>query len=442
MIFNAATDPAEATEIARATTYLPNWTLPKTRVPCVSYSPFRAPGQRPQDPSLRISPEQIRADLQQLQAITGCVRTYGLDHGLDVLPAIAESLGLRVVLGIWIDQDPVRSRSQLERGLALAAAHPNAVRLLMVGNEVILRGEQTAEQMAGWLAEAQARTAVPVSYADVWEFWRLHASVLAPHVDIASIHVLPYWEDEPVGVDQAVAHVFEKATLLRDVLQPTPIWVAETGWPAAGRQRGPALPSVRGQQQFVQAMLAANAARPEFTINIIEAYDQPWKAAQEGAVGAAWGIFDRQGRLRALAEPSSNPRPWAFLWESHARLSGLQVAGLCLALVLAVVGRKALGLWLLVVAIDLFFLLTEGRYRSIAWGIPMLGLAAIALRGIHAPRWGSVALLGTAGLGLALLHDEGLANLQLNLYLGTAVGAAVWLLLGPAKLRRRTPVRS
>jgi exo-beta-1,3-glucanase (GH17 family) len=54
---------------------------------------------------LHLEPLQIEADLRQLRAITSCVRTYGVDHGLAAVPAIARALGMRVVLGAWINGD-------------------------------------------------------------------------------------------------------------------------------------------------------------------------------------------------------------------------------------------------------------------------------------------------------------------------------------------------
>lgn len=430
-------------------------------VPCVSYSPFRVVGQRPQDAGLRIPTEQIRSDLAKISEVSGCVRTYGVDHGLEALPSVAAGLGLQVVLGIWLDGSPARNRSQFERGLALANQHPSTIRLLMVGNEVLLRQEQTPEQLAAWLAEAQARTQTPVSYADVWEFWRRHAHVLAPHVDVASIHVLPYWEDDPVAVDMAVAHVFAKAELLVEALAPTPVWIAETGWPAHGRQRGPALPGTHQQQQFVQGLLQAAAHRPDLPINIIEAFDQPWKAAQEGAVGGAWGIFNSNNEARALGS-AWIPIKMAFVRESHAQLSALQAMGLAFAAMLWVTPRRArwlLGLalmlgWLGSMAADLALLLTEGRYRSIPWGIASLGLGAVGWRCLlpkaqanlgmpYGTRMLALAFLGIAlPLAWILLQQEGLQNLQLNLYLASALGAGVLLAVCPAKLRNKMPVRS
>jgi hypothetical protein len=40
------------------------------------------------------------------------------------------------------------------------------------------------------------------------------------------------------------------------------------------------------------------AATVNLPYNVIEAFDQPWKRAQEGTVGGYWGIFDAQARAK------------------------------------------------------------------------------------------------------------------------------------------------
>src|SRR5215467_7974960 len=68
---------------------------------CVSYAPFRG-DQNPLGPDVPIDPRQIEADLAQLKAITDCVRTYAVDHGLDQIPEIARRHGMKVLQGVWV----------------------------------------------------------------------------------------------------------------------------------------------------------------------------------------------------------------------------------------------------------------------------------------------------------------------------------------------------
>lgn len=283
------------------------------RLPCVSYAPFRRAGDTPFDPTLRISPVAIEADLRLLATITGCVRTYGLDHGLDAVPAIARRLGLRVVLGAWIGRDAAANEIQLQRALQLARDYQDVVQLLVVGNEVLLRRELPAAELASLLARARRASPVPVTYADVWEFWLRHATALREHVDVVAVHILPYWEDEPIGIDQAVNHVAEITAQMQAVFGDTPLFIAETGWPAAGRQRGPSVPGRLEQARFVRELLARQAVEP-LSFNLIEGFDQPWKRGLEGAMGGTWGLFDAGGELRVpLAGPVIPDPRWFWL---------------------------------------------------------------------------------------------------------------------------------
>lgn len=266
-------------------------------LPCLSYAPFRRPGHTPTDPNLRLSDDQLLEDLRILARLTRCIRVYGTSHGQDRIPALAGSLGLQVVMGAWISRDRAASQREVDTTLAVARAHPDVVKMILIGNEVLLRQERSAEDLAALVNDARQRSPVPVGYADVWEFWLRHAPVMAPAVDVAAIHILPYWEDEPVALGDAVSHVAAIHAKVRKALPHTPIWLAETGWPAAGRQRGPALPGPQEQALFVrQAARELSALGMDF--NLIEAFDQPWKRQLEGGMGGAWGIIDATGRIK------------------------------------------------------------------------------------------------------------------------------------------------
>jgi exo-beta-1,3-glucanase (GH17 family) len=280
------------------------------QLPCVSYAPFRRPADTPFNEDLHISRASIEADLRLLATVTGCIRTYGIDHGLDAVPAVARDLGLKVVLGAWIGNDPAANARQLQQALALARDYRDVVKLLMVGNEVLLRGDLAPEALAALLATAGRESSVPVSYADVWAFWQRHKATLLPHVDVVSAHILPYWEDKPVGSDTAVTYVHRLAAELRTEFAPLPLFVAETGWPAAGRQRGPAAPGRLEQARFVRGLLAQQDAIP-IDFNLIEGFDQPWKRRLEGAMGGAWGLFAADGTQRV---PLKGPLPADPYW--------------------------------------------------------------------------------------------------------------------------------
>ncbi|HRO59595.1 MAG TPA: glycosyl hydrolase family 17 protein, partial [Burkholderiaceae bacterium] len=75
------------------------------------------------------------------------------------------------------------------------------------------------------------------------------------------------------------------------------ILIGETGWPSAGRSREEARPGRVEQARFLREFVAmAQAERIPY--NLIEAFDQPWKARLEGAMGAHWGVFDSAGEAK------------------------------------------------------------------------------------------------------------------------------------------------
>ena len=165
----------------------------------------------------------------------------------------------------------------------------------MVGNEVLLRGEMTTSDLAANIRSVKSRVTVPVTYADVWEFWLRNREVYDA-VDFVTIHILPYWEDMPVRAKFAAGHVDDIRKRMAVAFPGKEILIGETGWPSAGRMREGALPSRTNQARVVSEILDL-AKREKFRVNLIEAYDQPWKRQLEGTVGGYWGLIDdRQSR--------------------------------------------------------------------------------------------------------------------------------------------------
>jgi glucan 1,3-beta-glucosidase len=177
------------------------------------------------------------------------------------------------------------------------------------------------------------RVRVPVTYADVWEFWLRNRDV-ANAVDFITIHILPYWEDFPVAAEAAAAHVEAIRAEMARAFPGKEILIGEVGWPSAGRMRGGALPSPANQARVIQEVLAV-AARGNFRVNVIEAYDQPWKRALEGTVGGHWGLIaDTPREMKFAWGQAVSNHPW-WRWQAAG---GALFAALVFAAALA--GRR------------------------------------------------------------------------------------------------------
>jgi exo-beta-1,3-glucanase (GH17 family) len=257
---------------------------------CVSYAPFRG-RQDPLVEGTRVEAWQIDEDLALLSKYTGCVRTYSVDDGRGDVLESARRHGLKVLHGIWVSNDKERTRRQVATTIALAKAYPDVIAAIVVGNEVLLRGEMSAADLIAVIRDVKAQVSMPVTYADVWEFWLRYPDVQNA-VDFVTVHILPYWEDFPIPASRAAAHVAAIRSKVAAAFAGKEIVIGEFGWPSAGRMREAARPSPSNQARAIIETLAL-AQRENFRVNIIEAFDQPWKRALEGAVGGYWGIIDR-----------------------------------------------------------------------------------------------------------------------------------------------------
>jgi exo-beta-1,3-glucanase (GH17 family) len=404
---------------------------PNAKLTCVSYAPFRGE-QTPLTPTTHVPAEQIAEDLAQLAKITDCVRTYSTDNGLDQIPELAAKVGLRVIQGIWLSSNRQRNLARISTTIQLTREYPATIIALVVGNEVLLRGEMTTADLAATIRSVKAQVAVPVTYADVWEFW-LRNREIYDAVDFVTIHILPFWEDFPIRAKFAAAHVEAIHRRMAVAFPGKEILIGETGWPSTGRMRDAALPSRTNQARVVSEILDL-AKRENFRVNLMEAYDQPWKRQLEGTVGGYWGLFNSV--QRALKYPPgvaiSNHPYWKLQMASGMVLGALVFAVAWLTLRrrpwtprptswLAVgVSATTAGI-LLGIAAEKMFYESYGLGGWLLWG--SLAAAAIA-----SPLFGANALMSARSLPtfLELLGPKDYRRRSaLTLVLGLTLAVAV-----------------
>ena len=259
---------------------------------CVSYAPFRGT-QSPLTPPIKIAPEQIEDDLARLSKITDCVRTYAIEFGLDRIAGDRQAARLEGHAGhLAVGQCRQKTRSRSTRRSGWPSNIPDVIRALIVGNEVLLRGEMTAQDLAATIRNVKSQANVPVTYADVWEFWLRYRDVYDA-VDFVTIHILPYWEDFPISARDSVSHVDAIRRKVAAAFPNKDILIGETGFPSAGRMREGAEPSPSNQARVIHDIIAL-AKRDNFRVNVIEAFDQPWKRQARRHGRRALGIVRRR----------------------------------------------------------------------------------------------------------------------------------------------------
>ncbi|WP_374440841.1 glycosyl hydrolase family 17 protein [Stella sp.] len=426
----------------------------------VSFAPFRDG----QSPLVKRYPSaaEIEEDLTLLKGRVAGVRTYTSREGLEVVPEIARRLGLQVTMSAWIGSEADINDQEVEALIGLANAYPDVITRVIVGNEVLLRKEQKPEALAAYIRRVRAAVKQPVSYADVWEFWKRNPA-LAAEVDFVTIHILPYWENHPSSVEDLEPHVMAAYREIERAFPGKPLLIGEAGWPSAGRQRGPAVPSLVNKARFVNGFRALAADRG-VDYNLIEAFDQGWKQKLEGTVGANWGLFsaDRVAKWGADGKVVEDPH-----WRRHFLVTGAIALLLLGWIAITRPGLSAHGaLWAaagaqVIATAGVSAVLLEWLHAYSAWRLAWTGFAALltlataaalatAFRSLGAPEaagapwarraarlYGVWAALAVAH-GFAIAFDGRYRDFPNALFALPLVGTAVFLAARLALGRRPT----
>lgn len=301
-----------------------------SRVQGMAFSPFYSG----QDPVQQVLPSaaQIEADLQLLAGKVTAVRTYSSLYSLGRVPQIAAKRQIKVALGAWLDTQRRTNEAEIASAIEIANSHANVIRVI-IGNESILRGNLSVAELGRQLDRVRAAVKQPVSTAEPPHVWLSNPS-LAEHVDFITVHLLPYWEG--IHVEAANDYIAARMNELAQAFPGKPIVIGEVGWPSAGRTRDAAVASTSNEALFLRRFLQ-QAKQEGYLYYIMEAFDQPWKARYEGAVGAYWGVYNVKREPKfAFVEPIVRIAQWQTL-------AGVSVAIAALLLGLFYVHSRTLG---------------------------------------------------------------------------------------------------
>ncbi|MFZ5774979.1 MAG: glycosyltransferase family 2 protein [Thermodesulfobacteriota bacterium] len=294
------------------------------RIQGFSFSPMRA-GQSASDHILP-SEEEIDADLALLADKTHAIRFYTVEGTLASIPRLAAKYGINVTVGMWLTNDLEKNEEEIARGIQIINDNRQSIVRVIVGNEAVLRGELTVEQIGAYIDRVREAVRIPTSTAEPWHVWFRNPE-LGERVDFLAVHMLPYWEG--VALDRAVDYVVDHINLLKTTFPDKEIIIGEVGWPSLGRTRQQAEASAANQAIFLRRFLA-RAEQEKYIYYVMEAFDQPWKQVSEGAVGAYWGVYDinRQPKF-----PFATPIARVPEWKTLAVISAV-IAAITFALLL------------------------------------------------------------------------------------------------------------
>jgi exo-beta-1,3-glucanase (GH17 family) len=73
--------------------------------------------------------------------------------------------------------------------------------------------------------------------------------------------------------------------------------ISETGWPSQGTSFGAATPS---EENFIKYFINTQkwSAEDNIPVFYFSSFDESWKVGAEGDVGAYWGLWDKDEKLK------------------------------------------------------------------------------------------------------------------------------------------------
>lgn len=253
------------------------------------FSPYLE-GQNTED---SVSANQIKKRLDIISSKTQWIRSFSCTLGNEMIPEIAHNNGLKTVVGAWISDDLERNEKEIESLIALGKA--GLVDVAAVGNEVLHRQEISEQQIIGYLKRVkEALPSVTVGYVDAY-YQFLERPNLMANCDALLVNFYPFWEG--ANNDFSVSYLQNMLEITQNIANGKKIIITETGWPNKGESVQEAVPSeINAMKYFIASQEWAKNNNLE--LFHFSSFDESWKFKQEGTVGTAWGIWDKNEKLK------------------------------------------------------------------------------------------------------------------------------------------------
>ncbi|MDH5377806.1 MAG: glycosyl hydrolase family 17 protein [Gammaproteobacteria bacterium] len=271
-----------------------------------------------------LSESHIIAHLDLVKQNTSWVRTFGMSNGQENIGRLAHQLGLKVALGAWLDADLGSNKVELDK--LISAAKRGEADMVIVGGEVLLRGDFSERQLVRYIKQVRRAipSHIPVAYNDVHTELLAHPKVVSA-VDVVLANYYPYWED--VAVENAMKSVHQWHRSMITAANGKPVVVGETGWPSAGGNLSNAIASeTNAAFYFLNFVSWARANVVDYFY--FETFDEQWKENYPGSPNSHWGLWDGFGNLKPGMELVFNGEVMADNWSDSTTPGGAGVPAL------------------------------------------------------------------------------------------------------------------
>ena len=248
-------------------------------------------GQKPGD---TITEAQVERRIQIIKPYAKWVRSFSCIEGNEHVPVIAKRHGMKTMVGAWLGNDKEKNKLEIEALIQLAK--DGFVDIAAVGNEVMYRGDLTEDELIAHIKTVREALppSIPVAYVDAYYEFSVRPRITEV-CDVILTNCYPYWEGCPQ--EYSLNHMQQMYGQAMDAGAGKKVIITETGWPNKGEGLKGAIPSEENAiKYFINAIHWAKQSNIE--IFYFSSFDESWKVGPEGDVGAHWGLWDKNEKLK------------------------------------------------------------------------------------------------------------------------------------------------
>lgn len=249
-------------------------------------------GQKPGD---IISESQIRRRMEILKPYIRWVRSFSTVEGNEIIPKVAKEMGIKTLVGAWLGDD--KNKNEIEIQNLIQLCREGYVDIAAIGNEVLYRNDLTLDELLEKIKYVKSQLPdTTIGYVDAYYEFSRHPE-LVEVCDVVLTNYYPFWEG--TSFEDSLGHLNHMHQQVKASAQNKKIIVTETGWPSKGENTKAAVPdSDSAMKYFINAQLWAKDI--DLDMFYFASFDESWKVGAEGEVGAYWGIWDKNEKLKYI----------------------------------------------------------------------------------------------------------------------------------------------
>lgn len=255
------------------------------------FSPYR----EGQDIGDQLSETQIVERINIIASHTKWIRSFSCTDGNEFIPKAARARGLKTMVGAWIGHDKKRNEEEINSLIELAQS--GLVDIAVIGNEVLMRDELSEKEIIEYIKRVkQALPNTPIGYVDAY-YQFIERPRLVDACDLILVNCYPFWEGSSIEASSTYLRRMYAAT--EKIAKGKKVIITETGWPDQGTNSSGAVPSPENAMKYF--LNTQKWSRDEnIEIFYFSSFDESWKVRHEGDLGARWGIWDKNEKLKFI----------------------------------------------------------------------------------------------------------------------------------------------